>query len=253
MNQTKLSTERIELDHVDIVTSHICNNNCKYCIDKFLGQSKQIISLEHIQKFLEVIRSHTDKELSVLLLGGEPTVLPTNSLIDIANLVHSKNFRITMSTNGKLKNKIIELIPYFDTIQITVNSDSEIDFWRQWQDKINVKLSGDASLTIEKLNHFAEYTEGFIKRSVSMYFTPDFKELCTDQEVWKLFDTLDWIRNGSYMYAYYKGVRIKKCIHGKTNIIDEPTIPKLYPNGNYNKTWCHEELDDYLTDGKWNK
>lgn len=20
----------------------------------------------------------------------------------------------------------------------------------------------------------------------------------------------------------------------------------LYPNGNYNKTWCHEEMDDYL-------
>ena len=23
-------------------------------------------------------------------------------------------------------------------------------------------------------------------------------------------------------------------------------IPKLYPNGNYNKTWCNEDNDPYL-------
>jgi hypothetical protein len=76
-------------------------------------------------------------------------------------------------------------------------------------------------------------------------------ELCTDKEVWELLDTLDWVRNGSYNYAFYKGVRFKKCIRGETNLIDEPTIPKLYPNGNYNKTWCNEELDDYLSNCEW--
>jgi hypothetical protein len=80
-----------------------------------------------------------------------------------------------------------------------------------------------------------------------MYFTPDFQELCNDEKVWELLNTLDWQRNGSYMYAFYEGVRFKKCIHEETNIIDEPTVPKLYPNGNYNKTWDDEELDDYLS------
>lgn len=57
------------------------------------------------------------------------------------------------------------------------------------------------------------------------------------------------------MYTFYKGVRRKKCIHGQTNIIDEETLPKLYPNGNYNKTWNNEELDDYLSlkENEWNK
>ena len=106
-------------------------------------------------------------------------------------------------------------------------------------------------MTLEKMEHFIDYTQGFGRRSVSMYFTPDFHELCEDQRVWDVLNTLDWKRNGSYMYAFYKGVRFKKCIPGETNIIDEPIIPKLYPNGNYNKTWCHEELDDYLTNSEW--
>lgn len=254
MSETKkLPKTNIVLDHVDIVTSHLCNKNCKNCVDKFLGTSDKIISLETINRFLDVVKRNTDKQLEVLLLGGEPTVLPTQKLIDIANLVHSKGFLVVMSTNGKLRDKIIELIPYYDSIQITVNSDSEIDFWRKWPNKINIKLAGDKSLNMEKLNHFIEQTEGFLKRSITMYFTPDFEEVCSEKEVWDLLETLEWKRNGSYMYTFYKGVRIKKSIHGVANIIEEPTIPKVYPNGNYNKTWCNEELDDYLTDGEWNK
>ena len=79
-----------------------------------------------------------------------------------------------------------------------------------------------------------------------MYFTPDFQELCVDEKVWNLLNTLEWHRNGSYEYAFYNGVRFKKCIHGETNIIDEPSVPKLYPNGAYNKTWNDEIMDDYL-------
>lgn len=151
-----------------------------------------------------------------------------------------------MSTNGLLKGTVKDCLPYFDSIQITTHSDKETDYYRQYQDKINVKFSGDHECTLETLNHFIDYTKGFYRRSVTMYFTPDFKELCTDERVWDLLNTLTWQRNGSYEYAFYEGVRFKRCIHGLTNIIDEPSVPKLYPNGNYNKTWNHEELDEYL-------
>ena len=238
---------RFELDHVDIVTSHICNKRCEHCIDKFLGTSRDLIETNDVKKFLKLIRNYTDKKLEVLLLGGEPTVLPKDKLIELANVIHEEGFLVMMSTNGVLKNKIVELIPYFDSIQVTVNSDEEIDFYRQWPDKINIKIAGDGTLNMGKLNHFIEYTDGFERRSVSMYFTPDFVELCNDKEIGDLLNTLEWKRNGSYMYTFYKGVRFKKCIHNETNIIDEPTVPKLYPNGNYNKTWNDEELDDYLS------
>ncbi len=237
--------EKYYIDHADIVTSHKCNSNCRFCIDKFINKSDDEVKLKDIKRFLEVLRKSTEKKIEILLLGGEPTMLPTDKLIEIANLVHSYGYDIVMSTNGINKEKIHSLLPYYDWIQITMHSDREIDYWRPYK-KINVKWSGDKTFTLEKLNHFIEYTEGYERRSVTMYFTPDFHELCDDKRVWGLLEKLEWTRNGSYYYAFYKGVRFKKSIHGETNIIDEPTIPKLYPNGNYNKTWCHEEMDDYL-------
>lgn len=243
-------SNRVDLDHIDIVVTHLCNNHCQFCIDKFVNTCTKMIGVDVVKKFLKMVRSKTPEPLEVLLLGGEPTTMPTKDLVEIARIAHELGFRIIMSTNGKLSGKILMLLPYFDSIQITVNSDEEIDRWRAWKDKVNIKLAGDNTLTMKKLKHFIDYTKGFDRRSVSMYFTPDFQELCTDKKIWALLKKLKWKRNGSYLYAFYKGVRFKKCIHGETNIIDEPTVPKLYPNGNYNKTWNHEELDDYL-DGDW--
>ena len=245
--------KNIEIDHVDIVTSHICNKNCQFCVDKFLHSYNKLIDLKDIDKFLKMIKKITDNKVTVLLLGGEPTVLPTKNLIEIANLIHSYGYIAVMSTNGVLKKKIIELVPYYDWIQVTVYKDEEIDFYRDYRDKVNIKYCGDENLTLEKLNHFIEYTEGFERRSVTMYFTVDGQELCKDKRIWEILETLEWSRNGSYMYAFYKGVRFKKSIPGVSNIIDEPTIPKLYPNGNYNKSWNNEDLDDYLSDNEWNK
>lgn len=236
------------LDHIDIVVTHQCNMACPFCIDKFRNSSSALTKLEDIEKFLRLIRSKTDEPLEILLLGGDPTAAGALYLIRIANLVHKYGFKIIMSTNGILKGTIADCIPYFDSIQITVHSDKEIDYWRQFANKINVKIAGDEKFNIDLMNHFIEYTKDFSRRSVSMYFTPDFKELCRDEEVWNVLNFLDWYRNGSYEYTFYKGVRFKRCIHGETNIIDEPTVPKLYPNGNYNKTWDNEEMDNYLGD-----
>jgi MoaA/NifB/PqqE/SkfB family radical SAM enzyme len=182
--------EKIEIDHIDIVTSHLCNKRCPFCIDKFIGTSSEFIKLDDITRFLKMIKEYTDKKLDVLLLGGEPTVLPKELLIEIANLIHQEGFLVMMSTNGKLKNKIVELIPYYDSIQVTVNSDEEIEFYRNWPDKINVKLAGDESLTMDKFRHFIEYTKGFSRRSISMYFTADFRELCMDEEIWELLNLI---------------------------------------------------------------
>lgn len=236
----------IELDHIDIVTTHSCNMSCPFCIDKFRGMSDDIVKISDVEKFLQTIRKHTDKALEVLLLGGDPTAIGAYNLINIANVCHKYGFKAIVSTNGLLKGTVIDCLPYFDSIQITVHNDKEIDYYRQFKDKINVKLAGDKNLNWGKLIHFMEYTEGFSRRSVSMYFTPDFEELCKDEKIWSVLNTLNWKRNGSYEYAFYNGVRFKKCIHGETNIVDEPTVPKLYPNGNYNKTWNNELMDNYL-------
>ena len=167
-------------------------------------------------------------------------------LAELTDIVREFGFSPIISTNNPKKELIVKLLPYFDWIQVTVHSDKQIEFYCQYKDKINIKLSGDKNLTLEKLNHFIDVTKDFERKSISMYFTPLWKELCTDEEVWSLLNKLSWTRNGSYVYTFYQGVRIKRCIHGETNLVDEPSVPKLYPNGNYNKTWNNETLDDYL-------
>lgn len=238
--------DKIEIDHADIVTSHICNQHCPNCVDKFIHTSNKMISLESVARFLKLLRTYTDKRLTILLLGGEPTVLPFKELIGIATLGHELGFRVTMSTNGILKEKIVNLTPYYDSIQVTVNNDKEIDYYRNFPDKINIKLAADENFNMKTLEHFMDITKEFDRKSITMYFNNNLQQLCTNPEVWAFLDTLTWEQKSSYMYAFYNGVRFKKCIPGVTNIAEEPLIPKLYPSGYYNKTWENEEPDNYL-------
>ena len=237
---------QIYIDHADVVVTHECMNHCPFCIDKFVHTSNEVVKKEDLIRFLKKLKSVTSRKLEVLFLGGEPTCAGIEKLAELTDIVREFGFSPIISTNNPKKELIVKLLPYFDWIQVTVHSDKQIEFYRQYKDKINIKLSGDKNLTLEKLNHFIDVTKDFERKSISMYFTPLWKELCTDEEVWSLLNKLSWTRNGSYVYTFYQGVRIKRCIHGETNLVDEPSVPKLYPNGNYNKTWNNETLDDYL-------
>lgn len=238
--------QEVYIDHADIVVTHSCPNHCKFCIDKFINTSDSVVSLDSIKQFLQTLSRYAEPGTEILLLGGEPTVVGIEYLKEICSVIRSFNFSPIISTNIRKKSLWYELIKIFDWTQITVHTKEDIEFLKSYIDKANIKIAGDKSFTYSKMLQFIEDTRGFQRRSVSMYFTPDFHELCEDKEVWDLLNTLKWLRNGSYMYAFYNGVRFKRCIPGETNIIDEPTVPKLYPNGNYNKTWCNEFSDNYL-------
>lgn len=235
------------IDHIDIVTTHRCNQSCNYCIDPFRNTSKKIINIEKVAEFLASIREKTDKKLTVLLLGGEPTLLSKQKLKQLTNTIHEYGFRASISTNGQLWKKAIKIAPFFDTIQVTIDDFDQIPLLYDIKDKVNVKMPGDEYLHWQRLTEFMEETKDFYRQSVPMYFNPQtFKELCEDRYVWDFLDSLSWKRDGSYKYAFYNDIRFKKCIPGETNIIDEPKIPKLYPNGNYNCNWQDETMNNYL-------
>ena len=243
------------ISHADIITTHDCNMACKYCIDKFKGTSKQIIEIDLIKKFLKMLYEKTYKinfaydnnpKTEILLLGGEPTLLGESYLKEIADWVHKYDFEICMSTNGINKDVIKNVIPFFDWVQITCYNDAQIMYWKEFKDNINIKLPGDERLNLQSFKHFIDMTRDFGRKSLSMYFKPNFESVCKDIEFNEFLDSLKWERFGSYLYTFYDGVRIKKCISGVTNIEEEPLIPKLYPNGNYNKTWQNEENDEYI-------
>lgn len=232
------------IDHIDIVTTHKCNNNCPWCIDKFIHSDTREVDLAKVDEFLRKIPAKDGTE--VLLLGGEPTMLDSSKLIELAHIIYQNNYIPIMSTNGINRKKIVEILPHYRWIQITVYNDKQIEYWKKYRNRINIKLSGDSTLTMDKIKWFKEATKDFERKSISMYFKPDWTELCTDEKVWKYLNNADWKENGAYLYTFIDGIRYKRCITGKTNVIDEPNVPKFYPNGNYNKTWNNEEMDDYL-------
>lgn len=235
------------IDHIDIVTTHRCNQNCEYCIDPLRNSSNASITSFMVNRFLCKIKKVVQKPVTVLLLGGEPTVLGKNRLKMISDAIHLNGFRASISTNGKAYKVVKKIEPYFDSIQITIDDFDQIYLFEDIKDKVNIKMPGDAYMNWNRLSEFMDLTSDFYRQSVPMYFNPhNFEELCKDKYVWDFLDSLDWNRNGSYDYAFFNDVRFKKCIPGQTNIIDEPMIPKLYPNGNYNCNWRDENMDNYL-------
>jgi len=244
----------MQIDHADIVVNHVCNMACKFCVDKYRGNEGEV-SFDSICKFLNLLKKHehfqpkyhTNPRLEILLLGGEPTLIGGDKLALYSGAIWGAGFSPIISTNARDKEVVKKILPFFDWVQVAVYSDAEIDYWRKLStEKINLKLSGDSTFTMAKLEHFKEYTKDFKRRSVTMFFKPNFEQVCPDAEVKEFLTTLEWERLDSYEYTMYEGIRLKRCIPGVTNIADEPHIPKLYPNGNYNKTWVNEDHDPYL-------
>lgn len=79
-----------------------------------------------------------------------------------------------------------------------------------------------------------------------MYFNPNFEEVCKNKELQDYFSNLKWKELGSYFWTFVDGVRVKKYIPSEKEFMEEPFVPKLYPNGNYGKTWQNEINDPYL-------
>lgn len=237
----------INLDHTDIVVTHACPNKCPFCVDKFVHTSDTLVDPLSVERFMKRLKaSGCEPGFEVLFLGGDPAAAPLEHLEELVRIVRAYGFSPIISTNHPDRSLYGKLTELFDWTQITIRTDNQLQYLKQWAPKVNIKLAVDRTLKYEKLMWFIEASKAFPRRSVSMYFTPDFKELCTDPDIWELMSTLDWKINGSYLYAFYEGVRFKRCIPGVTNIADEPSVPKLYPNGNYNKTWCNEDDDPYL-------
>ena len=79
--------------------TNICNLNCDFCIKN--KRKQEYISIDKFKLLLNIINNYTDYLYFHIL--GEPLMHPNiNELIDIA----STNFKINITTNGYLINKI---------------------------------------------------------------------------------------------------------------------------------------------------
>lgn len=244
--------------HADLVVNHTCGCGCEFCIDAFVDSTDKVVDLEDVELYLrylaEVERKEHPDMSSVLLLGGEPTKAPFGLLKDIAALVHHYGFNVCMTTNGTAGDRLLELDGHLDFINISHYGAKAI------MDAPYIYRFKDTEITLSKLIT----TEFFPTRADFDAFIDDALEapvnyrFSTLQENTPLLDKLhpSWVDDEllpetgvspvleCLNAAEYRGYIIKLMHYHRDGLgIDFPPYGKLYPNGNVNRDFAHEEQD----------
>ena len=237
----------MQLHHADAVVTHTCNKKCEFCVDKFRNTSQKLVDPKRVEQYVKMLKKYLDvfgqvesgSPFEILLLGGEPTTAPKELLVELASIIRESGFSPLISTNGALVKKIEQILPTFDWAQITMDNADDLERWKG-HDNVNAKWSARQGFDMDDLARFYELSKPYKRRSVSLHFNDKGKQLS------KINLDLDWKPMSVYEVAFWNGIRIKRGISGISNDMVEPVVPKLYPNGNYNGDWRHENMVPYL-------
>lgn len=251
----RFSIYDLECWHADLLVTHSCGVGCKFCIDKFVDTYHDVTSLSDIEDYL-IFLAETEKKQhpnmsSVLLLGGEPTKAPFDYLKKVADLIHYYGFNVAMTTNGSSGERLLELDGYIDFINISHYGKKAImpqKYLYQFQ-KTEITLS--KLITKEAFPTFDSFKK-FIKEAKTCPLNYRFSTLqentsnlndlhpkWVDEE---LLPSCHIIPVLECLFATeYEGYIIKIMhYHDKKATVEFPPYPKLYPNGNANRDFSHE-------------
>lgn len=245
-----------------IIITYDCNMNCSFCINYSLGQKRKgFIKISDVVYFLNYLK-YVEKldDAIIVLLGGEPTLIQNEALKEICNLSHKMGYKTEIYTNGTSKEKLLELDGYVDYITISNYSQNllpfeNMDYLREFE---------FSEITISKLilnQYFSSFEDfdRFVDYANKLPFNYDFS---TVQEVTPNFDYYhpSWVERkllplcenqdlrGNVGAVLYKG-RLIKLPHKHLDRKEDICTLKLYPNGNLNTTWRHDNSEiDYKTE-----
>ena len=239
---------------VHIVVTYDCNMNCSFCINYKLGKKKkEYIKIEDIKLFLKYIK-YIEKieEAIIVLLGGEPTLLPIEKLKEISNIAHNLGYKVETYTNGTLKEKLLELDGYIDYITISNYSKGILPF----ENMDYLKNFKESTITISRLiinqnfKTFEEFDE-FIDKVNKLPFNYDFSTIQETTENFEMYHP-KWFDEkllplcekqkveGKVGAVTYKG-RLIKLPYSHLEIKENICTFKIFPNGNVTTTWNSDE------------
>lgn len=252
----KFSMQDLKSWHADLIVTHECGVGCKFCIDRFVNTSTFVTSLNDIEAYLRFLAEeeksrHPDMS-SVLILGGEPTKAPFEYLKKVADLIHYYGFNAAMTTNGQAGDKLLELDGYIDFINVSHYGKEAIitkDYlykFKKTEITLSKLITKDSFPTFES---FKEFIKEAKKCSLNYRFSTlqENTENIDDQHPKWVDEELLPICNIEPVLeclnaTEYEGYIIKIMhYHNKDSNIDFPAYPKLYPNGNVNRDFSHEE------------
>lgn len=254
-----INLQNWNIRRAQIVVTYECNMNCPFCINYRLGQKRKgFIKISDIVYFLQYLK-YVEKleEAIIVLLGGEPTLLPIESLKEISNLAHNFGYKTEFYTNGTLKDKILELDGYIDFITFSNYGKGMLplgtmDYLYDFK-KSTITIS--KLITKQFFEKFEDFDK-FVDEANKLPFNYDFS---TIQATTPDFDKYqpEWIENqliplcenqdirGNVGAVLYKG-RLIKLPHVHLQRKEYICTLKLYPNGNLNTSWKSDNMEiDY--------
>ena len=254
-----INLQNWNIRRAQIVVTYECNMNCSFCINYKLGKKRKgFIKISDVVYFLQYLK-YVEKleEAIIVFLGGEPTLLPIESLKEISNLAHNFGYKTEFYTNGTLKEKILELDGYIDFITFSNYGKGVLPF-----DNMDYLYDFKKStITISKLitkqyfNSFEDFDK-FVDEANKLPFNYDFS---TIQETTPDFDKYqpEWVEKqliplcenqdvrDNVSAALYK-CRLIKLPHVHLQRKEDICTLKLYPNGNLNTSWKSDNMEiDY--------
>lgn len=251
-----INLENWNTRRAQIIVTYDCNMNCPFCINYKLGKKKKgFIKISDIVYFLNYLKYIEKLEKCIIVfLGGEPTLLPIETLKEISDLVHNMGYKTEFYTNGTLKESLLELDGYIDFITISNYGRGLLPF----QNMTYLYDFQKSIITISKLitkQSFPTFHkfDAFVEKANKLPFNYDFS---TIQETTTNFDSYqpDWLETelipklenqdvrGNVGAALYKG-RLVKLPHVHLPRTEDICVLKLYPNGNLNTTWKNDNME----------
>jgi len=230
--------ERYSMNMADIIVTHKCNRHCKFCCDKYVNCSDDVVTMGMIKEYLKILRevNKLDAIHNVMFLGGEPTIIGLDNLIPMMELVKKEGYKVSLTTNGYQKEKILQVDGLVDYLNISYygKPNNYMHKFKNTLAQYNILVCKEYMPKREDLDRYIDELE-CVRFSTPNYNTLDrisLPDWFNEKEfpIVKLFRTM---RGGIYRE------KMIKLFHE-----NNPEYPfmKLWPEGNISFSWSKDEI-----------
>ena len=107
-----------------------CNLGCEFCDEK---EKTDFFEYDADAVVDSILR---EKKNTVSLTGGEP-LLQSDFLKEILPVLKKKNMQVYLETNGTMKNRLLDILDYVDTISMDLKLPSSTGLGAYWQEHLD--------------------------------------------------------------------------------------------------------------------
>ena len=201
------------------------------------GRNDEVVPITAVKSFLNKYTASTERKVPVHVVNIKLAWDTIDYLCSLGALIKEhglKSVIILREYNISLLNYVIN---NFDDVQVYISKISDAKKLLKHKDDLTLILPGTRRSTYFQFIRFVNKCDSFKYLIINMERNEKNKEKCRNRRIWKYLKQEDhnWVIVGNRQWCVYDNITFKRAIEGLEGIVPEWTIPKNYPNGNYNK------------------